>query len=270
VLLGEPDIIVVHLLVANAVHEAFDASLDQELGVGEVEHVRHRMQPELFGLVCRGGKHFRRELRGAPVAVVDPDFHEIGLERRKLAHGGARLLRVGHGKRHVVARRVGRPRARKSEPAPDRENARGIRDLLLAQLECEVAEIGAGRDHRDHAVIGVALEVIDVIFTREVLFRHRAGDHVEEARMAVGVDDARDHGLAGKIDSRPTGRRRNVALAADLRDPVADNEERGILNRRRAVSGDKLGPFVQGCGLLRGRGQREDDERECQEVVHRF
>jgi hypothetical protein len=134
--------------------------------------------------------------------------------------------------------------------------------LLLAQLECEVAEIGTGRDHRDHAVIGVALQVIDVIFAREVLLRHRAGDHVEEARMPMRVDDARDHGLAGQIDARRAGRRRNVALAADLGEAVADNKECGILNRRRAVAGDKPGPFVQGCGSLRRRRQREDNERE--------
>ena len=34
--------------------------------------------------------------------------------------------------------------------------------------------------------------------------------------MPMRVDDARDHGLAGKIDAARAGRRRNLALAADL------------------------------------------------------
>ncbi len=93
--------------------------------------------------------------------------------------------------------------------SPDRR-ARGRRCRMRAafgivssrSLIREVAEVGAGRDHRGDAVIGVALQVVDVILAREVLLRHLAGDHVEEARMAVRVDDARDDGLAGEIDAR--------------------------------------------------------------------
>jgi hypothetical protein len=78
--------------------------------------------------------------------------------------------------------------------------------------------------------------VIDVIFAREIVLRHCPGDHVEEARMAVRVYNSRDHGLAGKIDPARATRRENLTLPADLREAVADNQQRGILNRGRAVT----------------------------------
>ena len=102
VLLGEPDVLVVDLLVAHAVQEAFDAGADHQLGVGEVEHMADRAQPELLGLIGRGGEHLRRQLGGAAAAIVDPDLDEVGLERGELAHEAARILGAGDRERHVV------------------------------------------------------------------------------------------------------------------------------------------------------------------------
>ncbi len=128
--------------------------------------------PSLLRLVGRGREHLRRQLGRAAAAVVDPELDEVGLERRKLAHELARLLGAGDRERHVVAGFVGRPRARIGEPAADGEDARGVRDRLVAQLERQIAEVGAGAQHRDDAVIGIALQMVDVIVAREIVLRH--------------------------------------------------------------------------------------------------
>jgi hypothetical protein len=97
-------------------------------------------------------------------------------------------------------------------------------------------------------MVGVALEVIHVICAREVRLRHGAGHHVEEARMAVRVDDAGHHGLAGEIDALCSGRNGEGALAANLGDAVAFDHKGGVFDRRTAIAGDQACAFEHSDG----------------------
>ncbi len=103
-LLRELDEFVVDFLVADAVQEPLDAGAHQELGVVEVEDVGDRRQALLAGLVGGRREHLRRELLLAAVAAVDPDLDEIGLVRREVLDGPARLGDAGDRIGHVVSR----------------------------------------------------------------------------------------------------------------------------------------------------------------------
>ena len=205
--------------------KSFDAGADQKFCVRKIEHVGDRAQTELACLVGRRRKHFRRELRARAVAGIDPDFHEIGFVRGQFLHGLARLRRARHRKRDIIARGVGRPGSRIGEAAADGEDARSVRNRLRAQAERQVAHVGAGAQHRGNTVISVALDMIDVVLAREVGFRHFAADGVEEAGMAVRVDDRRHHGLAGQINACGAGRDRQLPLPANRREAVVFDDE---------------------------------------------
>jgi hypothetical protein len=62
------------------------------------------------------------------------------------------------------------------------------------------------------------------------------------------VDERRHHGLAGDIDARCAGRHRHLAAAAHRRDPVARDDDGGIVDRRTAIAGDEPRAFEYGNG----------------------
>jgi len=57
--------------------------------------------------------------------------------------------------------------------------------------------------------------------------------------MAVRIDDRRHHGLAGEIDARRAGGRRNLASSSNRRDAAVLDDESRILDRGAAVAGDE-------------------------------
>jgi hypothetical protein len=211
------------------------------------------------------------------VAIVDPDFHEIGLARRQLLHGLARLLGARHREWHVVAGGISGPRPWIGKAAPDGQDARRIGDRLLAQSERKVAHIGAGADDRDDAVIGVALQMVDVVFAREIRLRHIAEEGIEETRMAVGVDNPRHDGLAAEIHARRARRGRDLAAAPDLRDAAVLDHESGIFDRRAAIAGDEPNAFehhrvrrrLLTCGWKwRQRSKKADGKEQAANPCH--
>ena len=219
-------------------------------------------QPQFLGFVGGGGEHFGREFCRPAATIIDPYFDEIRFADGEFAHVFAGVLSAPYRIGHVVARTIGGTGARISEPEADGENACRVGNSFPAQPECEIAHVGAGREHGDDTVIGIALQVIDVIGACEIRFRHGAGDGIEEAWMAVRIDDARHHSLAGEVDARGAGRHRHLAAAADLRDPRTLDDEDGIFDWRAAVAGDEPRAFIgrDGLGLALSRNRRHQDE----------
>src|SRR5262249_1693041 len=148
VLLGESDELLVDFLVADAVHEAFDAGAHQTFRVFEVKYVGDRRKALLARFVGRRREHLRRQLLLAAVAVVEPDLRGVGPVRREVLHRLAGFRRAGDGVRYVVARRIERARSRIGEAAADGANERSVRNGLGAQLVGQFAHVGAGADGR--------------------------------------------------------------------------------------------------------------------------
>src|SRR5258708_4632094 len=129
-----------------------------------------------------------------------------------------------------------------------------IRDDFGAQLVGQLAHVGAGADGRRDAVIGVSLQVVDVVLADEVRLRQLAGDGIEESGMAVRIDDRRHHGLAGEIDARRACRCRHLASSSDRRDAAVPDDESRILDGGAAVAGDEPCPLAHRRAGRPGRG----------------
>ncbi len=242
-LLREADEFVVDFLVPDAVQEALDAGAHQELRVRQVEDVGDRGQPLLVRLVACRREHLGRELLLAAVAAVDPDLDEIGLVGCEVLHGLARLRNARDRVRHVVSGRIGGTGPRIGEAETDGANKCGVRDDFGAQFVRQLSHVGAGADGRRDAVVGVALQVIDVVLAGKVRLRQLSRDSVEEPGVAVRIDDRRHHGLAGQIDARRARRHRHLASLADRRDAAVLNDESNVFDRRAAVTDDQPRPF---------------------------
>ncbi len=72
--------------------------------------------------------------------------------------------------------------------------------------------------------------MIDVVLAREIRLRHLSGDGIDEAGVAVRIDDRRNDGLAGEIDARRAGRNRHLAVPADRRETAVLDGESGVFD----------------------------------------
>src|SRR5262245_39837178 len=146
--------------------------------------MRHGDLAVFARLVHDGGGEFRREFGMAAALVVDPHLDEIGALGDNLVDLGARLLR-----RLRFRARFERLR---HEAVHDGKNARALEVTglltLLELLNVVLVEIHAGR--RGDAVACVL---------PQLRIARRWAD------MAVAVDDAWHHELAGQVDDGRAG-----------------------------------------------------------------
>jgi hypothetical protein len=92
--------------------------------------------------------------------------------------------------------------------------------------------------------------VVDVVLAGEIRLRHLSGDGIDEAGMAMRVDDRRHDGLAGEIDARRAGRKRHLAVSTDCREAAVLDDEGGILDGA-AVANDESRAFEHRHGRAR-------------------
>ena len=244
----------VHHLVADQVHEAVDAGVDELMGVVEVVDMGQRHQALGVRLLDDRPIEVRGELLDAAVAVVDPDLHRVRPLGLQLAHALTPLLRRGDRERRVGDGRKARPAVGRRHAAAGREQPRRVRRPLALDLERQRAHVGAHAEHRAHAVVGIALEVLHDLVARVDL---RPEVHaVEQPDVDVGADQRRHHGLARQIDPRAAGRQRHRAGAADHGNPARFHHERRSLDRRRPIADDQSRAFEQRRRQRRARRRR--------------
>src|SRR5438552_17073094 len=144
--------------------------------------------------------------------------------RRQIAHGLPGLLDSCDDIRHIISRRVVRPGSRPRQSTPNRPKQRCSRMDFFTQLIRQIAEIGSHTDGGGESVIGVALQMIEEILAIEIRFRHASVQLVEKSEMAMDINQRRNDGLTGKIDSCRAWRRLNFDLSADTRDTDVIND----------------------------------------------
>src|SRR5262249_27087471 len=121
---------------------------------------------------------------------------------------------------------------------------RHITPVRSASVEIRtVNEITDANDGAE-SVIREPLQVVDEVFAREVLLRHRAVPVMLIPDVAVEVDLSGHHGLARQIDVCGAGRHRYLTAPADLRESVVLNEEGGVLDRGAAIARDQSRAFI--------------------------
>ncbi len=243
VLLRKPDEFVVHLLIANAMQEAFDAGPHEEFRIGEIEHVGDCGEPLLVRFVGRCREHLRRQLLLPAIAAVHPNLDEVRLVACEVLHGLARLRYARDRVRHIVSGRISGPRTRIGKPEPDGADQCRVRNDLGAQLVGQFAYVCAGADRGRDAVIGVALQVIDVVLPGKVRLRQLSGDCIEETGMAVRINYRRHHGLAGQIDMCGAGRGRHLPFSTDRCDAAVLDDQSRVFDRGAAVARDEPFPL---------------------------
>jgi hypothetical protein len=200
--------------VANAVRKSVDTGAQQILRVGQGEDVRDHTKPVCVGLVDDGPVQGRRQLRDRAVAVVHPDLDDVDLPAGELAHRIARLHFARHAIRSIPP--VFRARAgirQRDASAGGAEERRSI-GRRRSQLVRQVAAIDAHAQGSRDSVVRVPAQMVDECSAGVV--RRRGGHRrdVGVAKVAVGVDERRDDGLAGEIDPPCPLRGLHVALAA--------------------------------------------------------
>ena len=102
--------------------------------------------------------------------------------------------------------------------------------ILLPELVGQVSYVSACTNGRGDPVVGVPLQVIDVVLSGEVRLRESSGDGIEESQMAVGVDNRRHDGLASQIDARRACRELHVTVLPDARELAVLDDECGIVD----------------------------------------
>jgi hypothetical protein len=124
--------------------------------------------------------------------------------------------------------------------------------ILTPQLVSEVAHIGAGADRRGDPMVGVTLQVVDIVLSGEVRLRHGAVCHVEKPEMAVRIDDRGHDGLPRQVDACCARRHIDLAVTANRCEPIVLHDKRGVLNRRAAIAGDEPRTFEHRNSRRRG------------------
>ena len=129
-------------------------------------------------------------------------------------------------------------------PAVKKRAAPGIfpSRVSCTDLERHVRRVLPQALRRADAVIRAPLQVVDQHLARL-------------AEMLVRVDDRRHHGLAGEVHARRARGDAHVGGAADLREAIAADDERGVLDRSASVADDDAGAFEDGHA---GRRLRQD------------
>ncbi|PYS35325.1 MAG: hypothetical protein DMG14_27225 [Acidobacteria bacterium] len=88
--------------------------------------------------------------------------------------------------------------------------------------------------------------MIDEVLVCEVFLCHRAVELVLVSDVAVQIDLCRHHRLARQVDALCARRYGDFAAPAHTREQVAFGDERGVLDRRTAVTGNEAGAFKDG------------------------
>jgi hypothetical protein len=149
------------------------------------------------------------------------------------------LCASSHYSSPQTARRCGRDRpalSRTGKAAADGEDACGSGDWLFKQPERNVAHVSAGADHRDSAVIGLALQMVDVVFAREFAFDISP----RKASRKPGCPWASTIPSMTVLPVRSThvvSVDRDLASASNLSEAAVLDDESGIFNPRAAITG---------------------------------
>src|SRR5262249_19886679 len=123
---------------------------------------------------------------------------------------------------------------------------------LVAQLEGQVAEVGAKRHAGGDAEISELLHVVENVLARVVL--RPAGQVAHVADMRMSIDQRRNDSLATEVNAYSARGRAHLAASADRSDAAGLDYEGGVLDRRAAVAGDQARAFEQRGGLSPGLG----------------
>ena len=216
------------------------AGVEHALGVIEIEEMDRDAQPLRVRLLDDRAIDVRRHL-GRP-RIVDADLDDVDFHRRVAVDERARLFgRLG------IEHRTGDEQPRAIE--------RG-RALIIADSESRRL-IVPEREHRRHAVRGVCVEVAKDVRGGIVALRQRFG----VADMAVRVDEARNHRLAGERDALRAAGNRHARGRTDRRDPAVVDENRRVVDRRTIGSVDHAGADE---GDVSGRRAGRRPRYECQ------
>ena len=145
-------------------------------------------------------------------------------------------------------------------PRPAVRNSAAPGDGDGAQLIGHLTAIEAKAQRRGDAVIRVTPELIDQVVARVARRRRDASAHVGVPEMTVRVDERRHDGLAAHIDNRRARRCFDGAAWPDSRDSPIVHDERAVLDRRLAFSGQHTSAFEHQrarSGLCRGEPRRD-------------
>src|SRR5262245_36920091 len=93
----------VHFFVANQMSEAFDARAQQALRIVQIEHVRDDAQVVFVSLIDGCSVQFRGQFFLRTVAVVHPDFYEVGSMRSQITYRLSGLFDRRYDIRNVIS-----------------------------------------------------------------------------------------------------------------------------------------------------------------------
>ncbi len=188
----------------------------------------------------------RCEFADGSAAAIDPGLDHRDLAGREFTHGLARIL-LGLHQIGGVAHVVGLDLVDRRQSAACRQKSRGRRVFagrdLVAQLVGQFTEIGTHREARGDAEIGKLVHMVENVFARVIL--RTAGEVAHVADVGMRIDQGRDHGLAGEVDTPRACRNIDFATPADRGEPVTLDHEGGIFDRRAAVSRDETRGSIQ-------------------------
>ena len=126
----------------------------------------------------------------------------------------------------------------------NRQEFRRIWDDLVTELVRQLLiGLQTHAHRRRRSVIGIALKLVDQIFTSIVRLLVGAVLLVDQTDVVVSVDQGRHHRLARQIHTNGVCRRLTISFFADPRKGIALDQERRAFNGRRPVADDQARAF---------------------------
>ena len=92
-------------------------------------------------------------------------------------------------------------------------------------------------------MIRVSPQMIEEILAIEIRFRHASVTLVQKSEVTVDINQRRNDGLAGQIDTNRTWRRLNLALSANRRETIVLDDKSGAFNWCAAIAHDQPRTF---------------------------
>ena len=253
-------------------NDAADAGTQQELVVPHVRRVGEHLDVVHDRFVDRRPVDVFAQLDPAAslkIPGVHPDLEDLNALGRLGPDGVPRFLGCGRLVEPVarappsgVVRevRVGAPAWRAEPGLGNVASTADLSELLIERNRQAIdSTVRRGRDDRAHAVVGVAVQVIDQVLAREVL---RAPARVPlPSEMRVGVHDGGHDRLAATSIDDSAGRRGDRPVPPDLHQQPVLNDERAVVDHPSVSDDDACALKQQGTTIVLRRRRLAADRR---------